>query len=323
MVRTGLTGLHLQRVSNVLRTSLVFLSALSVAVCLVFTPDSSLESYDQNTSGAVLTCYAAPADWWGHWAEADIVYGLCKGIVTGYPDGTFKPEGTSSYAELLVLLLRALGEEEEARTMMKLPSRFSDVPTYHWAHGYLELGYAWGLLTPDSGGRALAGEAVTRAEMARIVWNAVSRFGLQGTKGLEQSLPFVDSGKIPVEALEAVGCLYALGVVTGDDTGAFRPDAWLTRAEALVICVRLLGVLGNRWDLEGEVVAVDVKSRTVTVDNGLERLSLRYTGDSPAVYQEGRRSRVAAIPVGSRVGVLFQEGAFPTLSCILVLAGQK
>lgn len=318
-MRRGLTGWH--RVRNVLRTSSVFLTALSVAVWLVLRPDSSVGSRDQSTSDAVLTCCAAPADWWGHWAEAEIVYGLRNGTVTGYPDGTFRPGATCSRAELVVLLLRALGEEEEARTMTKLPPRFPDVPTYYWARGYLELGYAWGLVTPDSRGRALPEEAVTRAEMARIVWNAVSRFGLQGTKGLGQSLPFVDSGKIPVEALEAVGRLYALGVVTGDDTGAFRPNAWVTRAEALVICVRVLGVLGNRWDLEGEVIGVDEKSQTVTVDNGLERLTLRYSGDSLAVYQSGRRLSAATIPVGSRVGVLFQEGAFPTLSYILVISG--
>ncbi|MBE3520227.1 MAG: S-layer homology domain-containing protein [Firmicutes bacterium] len=297
------------------------LAAPAVAACLGLFTAFLVQGLPQTALLAPHAGHDASADWWGHWAEEKIVYGFHKGIVTGCPDGTFRPGATCSRAELVVLLLRVLGEEEEATAMKRLPSRFSDVPVSHWAHGYLELAYTWGLVAPDDERRILPEFPVTRAEMATVVWKAVRRFGLEGVNGLGQLPPFVDSGQIPVEALEAVVCLHALGVVTGDDRGAFRPNALVTRAEVLVMCVRVLGALGNLWDIEGEVVCVDHKNETLTVDTGVEQVSLRYREDSIAVYQNSRRLPVDAIAAGSRVGVLFKEGAFPTLSYVLVISG--
>ena len=38
----------------------------------------------------------------GHWAEHQIAEALAKGLVTGYPDGTFKPDQPVTRAELIV-----------------------------------------------------------------------------------------------------------------------------------------------------------------------------------------------------------------------------
>ncbi|HHY34711.1 MAG TPA: S-layer homology domain-containing protein [Firmicutes bacterium] len=308
------------------RDRLLAPSAALVVACLVcsgipFAFTALRAAFPAVFPGACMA-YAAERDWWGHWAEAEIVYAFHKGIVTGYPDGTFRPDASCSRSEFVVLLLRALGEDDEAAAMKRHASRLLDVPISHWAHGYLELAYTWGLVTPDRERRVFPEAPLTRAEMAIAAWMAIGRFGLARMKGFGQALPFVDSGEIPTDAVDAVSRLHSLGVVTGDDRRAFRPNAPVTRAEALVMCVRVLGVLGNRWDLEGEVIGVDEKNRIVTLDTGLERLSLPYAEDFLAVYQNGRRLRVDAIAVGSRVGVVFKEGVFPTLSYVLVMPGQ-
>ncbi len=44
-----------------------------------------------------------------HWAYGDISLAASLGIVTGYPDGTFKPEQAATRAEVTVVALRTLG----------------------------------------------------------------------------------------------------------------------------------------------------------------------------------------------------------------------
>ncbi|TCZ73581.1 S-layer homology domain-containing protein [Paenibacillus albiflavus] len=46
-----------------------------------------------------------------HWAKDTIEWGVTQGAVTGYEDGTFKPEATISEAEFLSMFLRAFGGE--------------------------------------------------------------------------------------------------------------------------------------------------------------------------------------------------------------------
>ena len=44
-----------------------------------------------------------------HWATGYISIAATQGIVKGYPDGTFLPQNNVTYAEILTMILRALG----------------------------------------------------------------------------------------------------------------------------------------------------------------------------------------------------------------------
>jgi len=46
-----------------------------------------------------------------HWASGYINLAATKGIIKGYPDGTFKPEANVTYAEAVTMLVRVLGYE--------------------------------------------------------------------------------------------------------------------------------------------------------------------------------------------------------------------
>lgn len=48
------------------------------------------------------------------WAEAHIAFANKLGILTGYPDGTFKPGQTVSYNEFATMMVRALGYSDES-----------------------------------------------------------------------------------------------------------------------------------------------------------------------------------------------------------------
>lgn len=57
------------------------------------------------------------------------------GIIDGYTDGTFKPEQTVTRAEMAKLIAAMQGYAESAEG--KSTTKFSDVPSTHWASGYI------------------------------------------------------------------------------------------------------------------------------------------------------------------------------------------
>ncbi len=96
----------------------------------------------------------------GYWAKDTIEKIATVGIVTGYPDGTFRPEGGITRAEMTTLLVRAKGVPTPAPT----GDVFIDLPTTHWAAKYVEAGSKAKLVLgyPDGTFRPSAG--ITRAE---------------------------------------------------------------------------------------------------------------------------------------------------------------
>lgn len=70
----------------------------------------------------------------GHWASGYIDAASERGFIKGYPDGTFKPENSVTKAEILTILIRALGLE---KVQFKDIWIFQDVPRAHWAYSYV------------------------------------------------------------------------------------------------------------------------------------------------------------------------------------------
>ncbi len=82
-------------------------------------------------SGTVLPLTAAttPSDIAGHWAQADIQKLVDKGVIAGYPDGTFQPDKTVTRAEFLKIMGAVLQLPEPAPAGA---SPFSDVAMTDW-----------------------------------------------------------------------------------------------------------------------------------------------------------------------------------------------
>jgi len=73
-------------------------------------------------------------------------------ILKGYPDGTFKPEGSITRAEFAAVAVRAKGLAGVAEAAAGLPSGFSDVPASHWAAGYVGTAGSTGVVQGIGGG---------------------------------------------------------------------------------------------------------------------------------------------------------------------------
>ena len=161
-----------------------------------------------------------------HWASGAINKLVGLGAVTGYADGTFKPDKTISRAEFAVMLAKALklapGESKV----------FGDTAS-HWAKDAIASAVEAGLVSGFRGGRFGPDDPITREQMAVMISNAAR------LKGTGTKLAFADSAQISSWASDAVNIAVQGGLMTGYQDHTFRPQALSTRAEAVTVIVNL------------------------------------------------------------------------------------
>lgn len=68
----------------------------------------------------------------GHWAEAYILALHDKGLIQGYPDGGFHPEGAVTRAEAVAIICRLLSRYPAPGTLP--PNLYNDLTPEHWAY---------------------------------------------------------------------------------------------------------------------------------------------------------------------------------------------
>lgn len=113
-----------------------------------------------------MSAYAAtPEDVVGTPYERAISILQAFGIVQNYPDGTFKPEGTITRAELVSLVVRAMNFDS---SVINGTSSFSDVSDEHWAVGAIRYATDLGIINGNGDGTFAPDNNVTYNEAIKI-----------------------------------------------------------------------------------------------------------------------------------------------------------
>lgn len=185
----------------------------------------------------------------GHWAENTICRLAGKGIISGYPDGAFKPEGQVTRNETAAMMVRLLKPEPASRYDLRMLSEkfrdAGDIP--RWALGAVAAALREGLVSgypqPD-GTTSFEGERqVSRAELAAVTARIIERKCGQVTP---EALDFADADKIPEWARGAIGITCARGIAGGYPDRTFRAENPVTRAEAASMIWRLADLLEKK-----------------------------------------------------------------------------
>lgn len=170
------------------------------------------------------------------WSAKAIETVTRAGLMTGYPDGTFRPDNNVTRAEFAKMLVVALDLPLDATTIADLADAI-DIPA--WAQGYIGAAVKIGLIKGYEGGTFRADRQMTRAEMAVMVARA-----LKTTE--KAQLEFRDAADIPSWAVDGIAQAVAGGIVKGYEDNTFRPGNPATRAEAAAMVLRLLEVVGEK-----------------------------------------------------------------------------
>ena len=101
-------------------------------------------------------------------AYADAVNALADmGILTGDENGKFNPNSTITRAEFATMMVRLLDEEDRAKTITK--SSFTDVPSTHWACGYVTVAVELGLVNGYGDGRYGPSDTLTYEQAVKVL----------------------------------------------------------------------------------------------------------------------------------------------------------
>jgi hypothetical protein len=97
-------------------------------------------------------------------------------VITGFPDGTFKPTATVTRGQMAAIMVRGLGHEALA-ALSKGSTSFSDVPATHWASGYINVAFNKNIINGMGDGTFKPDATVTYAQAVTMLVRAVNRAG--------------------------------------------------------------------------------------------------------------------------------------------------
>ncbi len=180
-------------------------------------------------TGAALTCFAGAAelkDIDNHWAKEYIEYGVEKGYINGYEDGTFRPNGSVTRAEFSKMINSA------TKISATKNITFSDVESKSWFYNDIRKAVYAGYVGGYEDGTFRPNNLISRQEAAVILY----RISVPTDKRANLN-EFGDGDVIASWAKDAVSAVVAKGYISGDENKNFTPTQHLTRAQAAkLIC---------------------------------------------------------------------------------------
>lgn len=89
------------------------------------------------------------------------------GIITGDPNGNFYPNNTITRAEAATMICRLLGMERQAAALTQ--TSFADVPSTHWAVGYIALASQRGIVSGYGNSRFGPSDPLTYPQILKML----------------------------------------------------------------------------------------------------------------------------------------------------------
>ena len=190
-----------------------------------------------------LQSYAFPDVNSDYWAAKDIEILSEKGVIVGYPDGTFKPDANVTRAEFAAMAIRALGQEH---TKVAQPVNFTDIDENYWAYEDIQKAVYFDLISNEKDTDTFRPEdSVSRAESLSVAVNALTTETISCAKAKEVLMKkYKDANSVPEWFLIPAGKAEILGMVvnapSADGSTNLEADRPATRAEVASILYRMM-----------------------------------------------------------------------------------
>ena len=200
------------------------------------TADGAVMSFTAGVQTTTTPIFSdVPASYWGY----DAIISLAsRGIIAGYPDGTFRPDAYISRAEFSAMLAKALGLNTSGTT-----GTFTDVTAYDWYYGSVNAAASADLVS-GIGDKLFAPNAmITREQMAVAVTKALGN-KTPATNGTELNA-FIDGSAVSSWAKSGVDESVKAGIVIGMTADTLAPLAEATRAQEAAMIYKMLAFLGK------------------------------------------------------------------------------
>jgi hypothetical protein len=273
------------------------------------------------TMQTVAMAYISDID--GHWARDSIAEFISKGIISGYSDGTFKPDAFITRAELCTMAIKALNIDGDSKVMFKDTKK-------HWAKDYISKAYYKGIIKGYPDGSFKPDNYITREELASIISNIYTN------KDVKYNDEIKDSNNISEWAKDSVKLALGNRYMRLYEDGTFKPTDKCTRAMAITVMknirdknniketiddtsINLDGDVRDKYDKEGiygpesTVIKGDEDVRIASKDVTLRNMSI--TGNM-VITEDTGKGTVKLDNVGLSGKLYINSGAISKLEIV-------
>lgn len=168
-------------------------------------------------------------DYEGHWAQETIEKWINSGKVSGYPDGSYKPDNRVTRAEFVKMVNGIIDFSKLSEV------KYNDVTSNDWYYDYIGVAQNLGYISGYSETKFGPNDYITREQAASIISRI--QYLTDNLDGVEN---FKDNDKISDWAIKSVGAAAEAGFIKGYPDGNFKPSGTLSRAEALTMIDNVL-----------------------------------------------------------------------------------
>jgi len=171
-----------------------------------------------------------------HWAKECISQMAPRKLVSGYPDGSFRPNTTITRAEFAVLMLNAFPDAPVKRS----GTTFKDVPTNFWAYSAVQEAYKRGFFSGYPGGLFQPNQQIPRVQAIGVLAGA-KNFSIPANPDSTLRQYFEDAAQIPDYAKNAIASAAVNTLVVNyPNVKQLKPNQTATRGEVAALICRAL-----------------------------------------------------------------------------------
>jgi hypothetical protein len=173
-----------------------------------------------------------------YWAKNCVQQLGERKLITGYPDGSFRPEATVTRAEAAVLMLNAFPDAPVKRDA----TIYKDVPANYWAAKAISTASQKGFFSGYPGGLFQPKEPIPRAQIIGVVAGAKNYSIVSNPQQTLQQY-FDDAGQIPNYAQNAIAQATINNIVVNyPQIKQLKPQQRATRGEVAALICRALNI---------------------------------------------------------------------------------
>ena len=192
----------------------------------------------------------------GNWSQSCITQLASQGIISGYPDGTFRPNSSVTRAEFSAMLGKAFPNAQKTRSAVQ----FVDVPSNYWAYTAIETASQTGFLSGYPGKVFHSSQNIPRAQ---VLVALASGLNYSPTQSVTTTLNanFADANTIPSYADNGIAAATEKRLVVDyPDVKYLNPNQLASRSEVSAFLCQALAGSGQASVIPGQYIAGNTSS---------------------------------------------------------------
>ncbi len=248
------------------------------------------------------------------WARDNIERMADLGYITGYEDGTFKPDQNITKLECIALFARAMGSSDEANAevLRQAHATYDDlISDYYLTWGQDEIVYMLykGALTKsdlDTYIKDVKDEPMQRYEAAIIITKAMGGEE-EALDEVAIDLEYLDVNDIPRNAMQYVNYVTNEGIMTGMDGNRFEPLSPVLRSQMATMLARVVDATEYEY-ISGKLMEINTENQTITIrDTSGDTTEYNYT-DNTQFSIQGISTQLSSMIVNVNANITLSNG---------------